>query len=90
MADKLKCDLCGAPATTVHLLPSIESVESVSLSGECACDPGGYRFPIHQWTEGPLAWGHPTRRYNMRRHLEHTRPDNPKALALVDRRLGLS
>lgn len=89
MADELKCDLCGALATTVHVLPWIDNIDRVVLTGECDCNPGGYRFPIRQWTSGPLAWGHPSRRYTMRRHIEHTKRNGARAVALVNERLGL-
>lgn len=88
MANELRCDLCRAPATTVHLLPSLESVDCVKLSGECECDPGGYSFPIRQWNDGPPAWGNPSRRYTMRHHIEHAGSGDTRTLTLVDRRLG--
>jgi hypothetical protein len=90
MAGQLRCDLCGVPATTVHVLPGIDSVDRVVLSGECECDPGGYRFAIRAWDSGPPAWGDPSRRYTMRRHSENTRRDSARAITLIDARLGPS
>jgi hypothetical protein len=90
MADDLRCDHCGVPATCVHILPWVDGdTERVELTGECNCDPGGYWFPITEWTEGQPDWGDPSRKYTMRRHIQDTKRDSARAIAMVDERLGL-
>ena len=90
--EDLRCDTCGAPApngppTSVHVLPWVHDVERVELTGDCDCDcdPGGYWFSLTDWRfelrEGNGYW-------SMRDQLDSKR-NGARAVALVDRRLGL-
>jgi hypothetical protein len=80
------CDECGAPAESVHLLPSVSCRDGVRL----ACrqhDPGGYWLYIDQWATGPDDWNRPGRLYTTRQHLLATKTHGADAVSRIEARL---
>src|SRR5690349_13160992 len=51
-----RCDLCGAPAETIHLVPSCGIDCERALFACPIHDPGGYWFPVAEWIDERDRW----------------------------------
>ncbi len=82
----MPCDDCGAPAESIHIVPSIARRQGVRF-GCAAHDPEGYWFWIRDWATGPNDWSRPGRKYTTRQHLLTVKVNGSALVAEIERRL---